>query len=103
MQTCYHQVLSPAYLAVLDVSPCLIKGLEGMLINRINVPRHTGPDGKPLFRGQGIASDLLKRCLKDADAEQVTLLIEVSPSDGLTYDELVAWYKRYGFKKTWWS
>ena len=60
------------------------------MINRINVPRE--------FRGRGIASTLLKRILADADREGATVGLGISPSDGLSYKELKAWYERYGFR-----
>ena len=49
-------------------------------------------------RGRGIARKLLAEILADADANGVTLWLEISPSDGLDYDQLKAWYKRHGFK-----
>lgn len=61
----------------------------GMLLTRINVPRE--------HRGKGHARALLKRILDDADNEGVTLWLEISPSDGLDYDQLEAWYRRRGF------
>jgi GNAT superfamily N-acetyltransferase len=59
-------------------------------ITRINVPK--------AHRGRGYGSALLRRILADADAEQVILQLEISPSDGLTYSQLAAWYYRNGFK-----
>ena len=48
-------------------------------------------------KGHGTA--LLKQILSDADRESVDLYLEVSPSDGLSYDQLASWYKRHGFKE----
>lgn len=62
-------------------------------ITRINVP--PGDD-----RGKGYGSKLLDSILEDADTERVILQLEVSSSDGLTYDQLVNWYKRRGFRQT---
>jgi ribosomal protein S18 acetylase RimI-like enzyme len=62
------------------------------VITRINVPRE--------HRGQGLGSKMLKEICADADKEGCSLGLDVSPSDGLDYDQLVAWYKRYGFKSS---
>jgi GNAT superfamily N-acetyltransferase len=62
---------------------------HGMLLTRINVPKAS--------RGRGHARALLRRILEDADAFGVTLFLEISPSDGLGFAELEAWYKRNGF------
>jgi predicted GNAT family N-acyltransferase len=62
----------------------------GWIITRINVPQQA--------RGRGHARELLKQILEEADATQTTLWLEISPSDGLNYDELEAWYKRHGFR-----
>jgi predicted GNAT family acetyltransferase len=64
---------------------------QGLLLTRINVPKAS--------RGQGHARNLLTRILKDADTERVTLFLEISPSDGLDFFELEAWYMRNGFKR----
>lgn len=65
---------------------------SGWTITRINVPKQ--------HRGKGRGSQLLKQILRDADSEGVELWLEVSPSDGLSYDELFAWYVRHGFDET---
>lgn len=62
----------------------------GWTITRINVPRAA--------RGRGLASKILDEIIADADAEGVELWLEVSPSDGLNYIQLVDWYKRHGFE-----
>ena len=61
-----------------------------LIITRINVPKE--------HRGKGIARKLLKEILFDADKDRVILHLEVSPSDGLNREQLVAWYKRHGFE-----
>jgi len=94
MKTCYITRLGDADCAIADLTgyyndvtgECL-----GQLITRINVPKR-GP-----YRGQGIGTQLLKRILADADQEQVTLFLEVVPSDGLDVEALSAWYARHGF------
>lgn len=60
------------------------------VITRINVPAKQ--------RGNGHGSALLKQILADADAEQVTLALEVAPSGPLGYHALVRWYARHGFR-----
>ena len=82
----YHKC-SPTRIAVLDA--CDYYGL-GQIITRINVPKE--------FRGQGIASKLLRECCQKADQAGTMLFLEIAPSDGLGYDALVAFYTRYGFK-----
>lgn len=61
-------------------------------ISRINVPAE--------YRGKGVGGKLLREILADADAEGVTLQLEIMPSDGLTYEELRRWYISYGFRHT---
>ncbi len=86
MKTYYGKRLaSPIGLAVADLMPCF----DGMLLTRINTPK--------AHRGKGVARALLIEMLHDADRDQVTLYLEVSASDGLSHDELDAWYRRYGF------
>lgn len=61
------------------------------MIHRINVPESA--------RGKGHGTTLLKEIIEDADQEGVMLILGPSPSGGLDFDQLVAWYERYGF--TW--
>lgn len=61
------------------------------LITRINVPKE--------YRSTGVGSQLLQQIVHDADEEGITLLLEIVPSDGLNFQQLELWYKRYGFKK----
>lgn len=62
------------------------------VITRINIPQ--------TLRGNGYATHLLEQITTDADKEQVTLMLAPSPSDGLDFDSLVAWYERYDFAWT---
>lgn len=67
-----------------------------------------GVEVLPKNRGQGIARNLMKLVLEEADEEGVTLLLAVCapyghgrPSDskaGLYYEDLRAWYARLGFE-----
>jgi GNAT superfamily N-acetyltransferase len=61
-------------------------------VTRINIPKEE--------RGNGYGTALLKRILADADEEGVSLSLEPSPSGGLNYAQLVAWYRRHGFRMT---
>lgn len=88
MKTCY---VDYEHSAIAD----LVKPGEltaNWTITRINVPS--------IHRGKGYGSKLLDSILKDADIERVILQLEVSPSDGLSYDQLINWYKRKGFRQT---
>jgi predicted GNAT family acetyltransferase len=88
MRSCYyHKLTNPPRIAVLDC--CDYYG-EGRIITRINVPK--------THRGHGYATLVLRQCLADADREGITLYIEISPSDGLDYDQLENWYWRHGFR-----
>jgi hypothetical protein len=86
MRTVY---VNPATRAIAD----LVRPGEltpGWTITRINVPKK--------HRGKGEGRSLLRRICTDADVEGVTLYLEVLPSGGLDFNELTAWYGRYGFK-----
>ena len=87
MKNCYIKKLSTTKIAIADLCNYYNKGL---IITRINVPKD--------FRNKGFGSALLKEILEDADKTNTTLFLEISPSDGLNYDELEAWYLRYNFK-----
>lgn len=88
MPTAYYEKLSnPLGLAILDLVDYYGQGL---IITRINVPM--------AHRGKGIGRKLLQQCCADADKLGVTLWLEIQSSDGPSYDELEAWYKRNGFK-----
>jgi hypothetical protein len=94
MKTCYTLVVAPSRIAIADLVP---PGelTRSWTITRINVPLR--PSG---LRGQHYGSALLWRICSDADRELVALQLEISPSDGLTYDQLEAWYLRYGFRSS---
>jgi GNAT superfamily N-acetyltransferase len=62
------------------------------MISRVNVPAK--------HRGLGLGTALLKEVLADADAEGIMLELCIEPSDGLDFEELHAWYSRYGFRDT---
>lgn len=79
---------SPVGLAVLDYTEYYAPG--AYYITRINVPIS--------HRGKGYGTKLLEQFLKQADANGWTVWLEIQPSDGLTYDELEAWYLRHGFR-----
>jgi ribosomal protein S18 acetylase RimI-like enzyme len=62
------------------------------VISRINVPI--------AWRGLGYGRKLLQQIIEEADAENTILTLGVYDSGGLTKRQLIAWYKRYGFKKS---
>jgi ribosomal protein S18 acetylase RimI-like enzyme len=49
------------------------------------------------FRGRGYGSQLLREVSVDADKEGVWLLLETHSYGGLNAEQLIAWYRRYGF------
>lgn len=87
MSTITIQLENPRGLAVLDYDPHYG---PGWYITRINVPR--------AHRGKGLGTQLLTAFLKEAYEYRKTVWLEIQPSDGLTYDDLEAWYLRHGFK-----
>lgn len=64
----------------------------------------------PDDRGNGVGTKLMKATCRDADVENVTLLVKPHPfgsydideekyyPPGLTYKELCAFYRRFGFR-----
>lgn len=48
-------------------------------------------------RGQGLGSRLLTEIISDADKEEVRLSLDISSFGDLTFEQLEAWYMRYGF------
>lgn len=88
MKSCYHIKLSPTAIAIADLVDYYGRG---RIITRINVP--------VAHRGQGYATKLLNLITDDADNEGVTLFLEISPSDGLGYYQLLGMYKRHGFQE----
>lgn len=87
MKTCY---VIPEVRAIAD----LVQPFEltaNWTITRINVPRES--------RGQGYGTRLLEMILADADAEGLTLQLEVQPSGEMTYAALTDWYMKHGFQQ----
>lgn len=92
MKTTFTYALSRHSIAIADLSLFNEEGAPlTYIITRINVP--------PSNRGQHVGSWLLREIVEEADAEGVTLVLEPIPSGGLDHDQLVAWYKRYGFSE----
>lgn len=84
-----HTYASPQHAALAD----LVELETGeWLLTRVAVPRP--------HRGTGVARELLRRVLADADAEGVTLRLSVVPygNGGLERRELAEWYARHGFR-----
>ncbi|MFJ4093444.1 GNAT family N-acetyltransferase [Kitasatospora sp. NPDC089913] len=51
------------------------------------------------YQGRGWGSELLRQITADADASGVVLMLSVEPGpEGLTRNELTAWYSRYGWE-----
>jgi ribosomal protein S18 acetylase RimI-like enzyme len=86
MNNRYNKKLGGRFLAVADL---VWHARKTYMLTRISVP--------PKFRGQGVASCLLKEILADADAEGIAIHLCISSSGGLDYQQLEAWYRRYGF------
>jgi ribosomal protein S18 acetylase RimI-like enzyme len=84
----YRKLDNPRSLAVIDAEPY---GRQGLLITRINVPY--------AHRSKGIASDMLREACAHADLYMFKLWLEIVPSGRLTYDQLEAFYCRYGFRR----
>jgi GNAT superfamily N-acetyltransferase len=84
----YVKLEDPIGLAVLDVVDYYSMGY---MITRVNVPQ--------AHRGKGLGSRLLKEACEEADKANIRLYLEIASSDGLTYDQLEAWYRRYGFRR----
>jgi GNAT superfamily N-acetyltransferase len=66
----------------------------------------TGIRTYPIQRGKGLARQVLRMILEDADQENVTLMLAAQAETfdnpkrpGLTQTQLVAWYKRHGFEE----
>lgn len=81
------QLDNPKGIAILQYDPYYG---EGWYISAINIPR--------AHRGKGLGTQLLDAFLKEADEYNKTVWLEIQSSDGLSYDELEAWYLRHGFK-----
>lgn len=95
MKSCYIDVEHRAIADLFEVTPYDVHDTmhtppgKCMLLTRINVPR--------MHRGNGVARRLMQQVLRDADAERVTIYLHISPSDGLDFEQLEAWYERCGF------
>lgn len=87
MKNCYTIQLSPTKIAIADLTDYYG---EGLIITRINVPIQ--------YRGLGHGSKLLDEICGEADMDGIKLHLEISPSDGLDYNQLDAWYRKRGFK-----
>jgi len=85
MRNHYYQTIGETSLAFLDITDMG----EAWIINRVNVPKK--------HRGKGIGRALMQKCLADADAEGVTLQLDINPYGEMSYTELRAWYERLGF------
>ena len=83
--------LDETSIACIDVS-CFdyVAEENSWYINRVYVPH--------IHRGKGYGRKLLKECIEGADKEGAILWLEINPYGSLTYDELRAWYMRYGFE-----
>lgn len=51
----------------------------------------------PEFRGNGLASELLRLVLSDADDDNVQLWLKIEPDNLDDFDRLAEWYARLGF------
>ena len=63
-----------------------------MTINRINVHEK--------LRGRGIGTMLMSKVCSISDKNDITLELGISPYDdgGLSYDDLIKFYSKFGFK-----
>jgi GNAT superfamily N-acetyltransferase len=89
MRSCYFEVKTRSMLDLIPPSELF----PGWTISRISV--------LPPHRSQGLARELLRRVIADAEVEGVVLFLEVQPDasgTGLSFDELYAWYARAGFE-----
>lgn len=80
---------SACCMSVLDMDDVL-KEDNSLSISRINVHRQ--------YRGKGHGTRLLRAACEFADKNQYDLHLFVSASDGLDNNQLLAWYKRHGFR-----
>jgi tRNA(Met) C34 N-acetyltransferase TmcA len=88
MKQSYHKFIDDRNLAVLDLH-IFAKGI--WRVSRINVP-------KP-FQHNGIGTRMMKEMCKDADNENVIIILEPSPYDRTpnSYNDLVSFYKKFDF------
>lgn len=85
MRTCFVIKLSPVKIAIADLTFVDSK----QYVTQINIPAN--------FRGTGVGSKLLTEVVEEADRFSVDLYLGISPSDGLDFAALEAWYGRFGF------
>lgn len=88
MKSSYSKLCSPTKLAIVDLSQM---GPTLWEINRVNVPEQ--------FRRQGIANELMRRVLADADREAATLRLVINAYGDMSWEALLDWYQRLGFVK----
>lgn len=50
------------------------------------------------FRGQGLATKMLKRMVELADTIKATIICDINPYGDLNYDQLYKLYKKFGFE-----
>jgi GNAT superfamily N-acetyltransferase len=54
---------------------------------------------RPDLHGKGFARELFNQVLKDADDENVVLMLSITPDPGgMSYEQLHDWYLRCGFR-----
>lgn len=87
MKSGYWIQVGSGRIAVAD----LVELLDSVwLITRINVPLG--------YRGRGYGRSLLEQIVEDAEAEDVTLVLEISSyGSEMDNERLQEWYMRYGF------
>lgn len=52
---------------------------------------------QPKYRNQGFATAMMKELTSEADAQGKDILIEINPYGDLDYDQLKAFYLKFGF------
>ncbi|WP_188285327.1 GNAT family N-acetyltransferase [Streptomyces sp. CBMA29] len=53
----------------------------------------------PEHQGKGWGSEILRMVTTEADQDGVAIMLSVEPGpNGLTFKQLVSWYRRYGFE-----
>jgi GNAT superfamily N-acetyltransferase len=84
---CFYIIINNMYRAVAEFSK--IKN-QTYYFNRLFVP--------PNIRNMGIATKLMKQAIKWADDEHIEILLEINSYGDLTYDRLLKFYQKFGFK-----
>lgn len=92
MKDCYMGEIVDNHAPEVDLLPGYEMGLgeSSRVVSRVITPRR--------LRKQGRARDLMQEVLRDADAEGITLWLEINPYGEMNYEALEAWYKRLGFQ-----